>query len=122
MNRVDKKEMFAHVKQFLKAKGIDLQEGSYTQRIQQGCGILTDTINLSQQAYERTRTALDKGLERAREVIHEKTAPRPTAASPRPGPRPTPGAGSRATGRSGSARTSARKSTRAKTKRPARRK
>src|SRR4051812_7481010 len=76
MSKVDKDELFGHLTQFLKSKGIDLQEGAYTRTIQKGCDVLAETINLSQQAMDRAKTELEKSLDRAREVIHKKTAPR----------------------------------------------
>ena len=75
MNKIDKDELFTQVNRFLKAKGIDLQEGSYTRTIEKGCQLLADTINLSQQAVERAKAEIDKTVEHAREVIHQKTAP-----------------------------------------------
>jgi hypothetical protein len=77
MRKIDKEEMFGNLKDFLKSKGIELQEGSYTQRIRQGCGILTESVNLSQEALARTKTAMDKRLGQLRQVIHEQTAPKP---------------------------------------------
>ena len=92
MNKVEKEEMFGHVRAFLKSKGIELQEGSYAQRIRQGCGILTDTINLSQEALGKTKAAVGKGLDQVRQVIHEKTAPKPPAAKGQHGNPPARGA------------------------------
>src|SRR5205823_1830741 len=76
MNKIDKDELFRHLSGFLKAKGVELQAGAYTQQIQKGCGILADTVNLSQQAFDRAKTEMERQLERMREVIHESTAPR----------------------------------------------
>jgi hypothetical protein len=84
MNKIDKEEMFANLKHFLKSKGIELQEGSYTERIRQGCVMLTDSVNLSQQALERAKGAMDKGLDQLRQVIHEKTAPKPPVTEAQP--------------------------------------
>ena len=69
--------MFSNLKGFLKSKGIDLQEGSYSDGIRKGCDLLTDTVNLSQRAYDRAKDAVDKGLDQVRQTIHEKTAPKP---------------------------------------------
>lgn len=91
MNRIDKDELFQHFSGFLKAKGVELKEGSYTQRIQKGCGLLAETVNLSQQALERTKAEMDKRLERMRQVIHEKTAPKTTAGRPPSDPVPATG-------------------------------
>ena len=91
MNRIDKNELFQHLSGFLKAKGVELKEGSYTQRIQKGCGLLAETVNLSQQAIERTKAEMDKRLDRMRQVIHEKTAPKTTAGRPPSDPVPAAG-------------------------------
>jgi DNA polymerase III gamma/tau subunit len=85
MNKIEKEEMFAHLKGFLKSKGIELQEGTYTKRIHQACGLLTDSVNLSQQALARAKTAVDKGLGQLRQTIHEKTAPKPPTTGAQPG-------------------------------------
>jgi hypothetical protein len=84
MNKIDKQELYSHLSQFLKAKGVELQEGSYTRRIQHGCSILADTVNLSQQAFEKAKTVMDKRLDRMRQVIHEKTAPKTASSQPKP--------------------------------------
>ncbi len=76
MKTIQKEEVFKNLKSFLKTKGIELQDGSYTHRIQQGCGILAETVNLSQEAFHRAKTEVGKGLEKMRQVIHEKTAPK----------------------------------------------
>ena len=75
MKSIQKDEMFAHVSQFLKGKGIELKEGTYARGIQKSCGILTDAINLSQQGIERARGEIGKRVDQMRQVIHEKTAP-----------------------------------------------
>ena len=81
MNKINKEEMFQNLKGFLKSKGIELQDGAYTQRIRNGCGILTDTVNLSQDAVGRAKAAVDKGLDQLRQAVHERTAPRSASAS-----------------------------------------
>ena len=84
MNKIEKEEMFGNLKAFLKAKGIELQDGSYTERLRQGCGLLTDSINLSQETWGKAKSAVDKHLDQLRQTIHEQTAPRtpPAASSP----------------------------------------
>jgi hypothetical protein len=76
MKPIEKDELYEHLGQFLKSKGIEMKEGSYTKSIQAGCSLLADAINLSQAGIERAKTELDKNLERVRQVIHEKTAPK----------------------------------------------
>jgi hypothetical protein len=77
MKEIDKEEMFSNLKGFLKSKGIELQEGSYSEHIRKGCDLLTDTVNLSQRTFGRAKDAVDKGLDHVRQTIHEKTAPKP---------------------------------------------
>lgn len=75
MNTINKDELFTNVREFLKTRGIELQEGSYSRTIQKGCQVLADTINLSQQAVDRARTEVQKTLEKVRHSIHQKTGP-----------------------------------------------
>ena len=44
MQTIKKDELFRHLGDFLKSKGIELNDGSYTPRIQQGCNLLADAI------------------------------------------------------------------------------
>src|ERR1700752_1223548 len=91
MKEIDKEEMFSNLKGFLKSKGIELQEGSYSEGIRKGCDLLTDTVNLSQRAFDRAKDAMDKGLDQVRQTIHEHTAPR-TAAGTSPKAEASPSA------------------------------
>lgn len=84
MNQINHEEMFGNLKDFLKSKGIELQEGSYAQRIRQGCKILTHSINVSQRTFKRAKSAMDKGLDQLRQTIHERTAPKSPAAEGAP--------------------------------------
>ncbi len=77
MKSIRKDELYEHLSQFLKAKGIEMKEGSYPAAIQKGCSFLADAINLSQQGITKAKVEIDKNLERMRQVIHEKTAPKP---------------------------------------------
>jgi len=108
MNRITPEELFGHVRQFLQAKGIELQEGAYSRTLHKGCQFLTDTINLSQQAVERAKVELEKKLDRAREVIHQKTAPK-TPPAPA-GPSEAAGKGTAQSGSSKSKSAKARRS------------
>ncbi len=83
MNRIDKDELFGHVRNYLKVKGVELQEGPYTRTVQMGCHLLAESINLSQQAMERAKTEIERAVDQARQVIHEKTAPKPPPANAR---------------------------------------
>jgi hypothetical protein len=76
MKPIQKHELYEHLGEFLKGKGIELKEGSYTKGIHAGCSLLADAINLSQAGLERAKAGLDKKLNEVRQVIHEKTAPK----------------------------------------------
>ena len=82
MSDIKKEEMFGNLKNFLKSKGIEVQEGSYAEGIRKGCEILTDTVNMSQRAFDRAKVAVDKGLDQVRQTVHEKTAPKSKTATP----------------------------------------
>jgi hypothetical protein len=81
MKPIEKDELFNHLGQFLKAKGIELKEGSYVQGIQKSCGLLSDAINLSAKGVEKAKTEVDKKLDQIRQCIHEKTAPKSATAT-----------------------------------------
>ena len=80
MKPIQKEELYDHVSQFLKTKGIELKEGTYPRGIQASCSLLADVINMSQKGLTRAKTEIDKSVERVRQVIHEKTAPGAPAA------------------------------------------
>ena len=93
MNSIRKDELYENISQFLKGKGIELKEGSYTKGIHAGCSLLADAINLSQTGLERakvglekTKDGLEKKLDQVRQVIHEKTAPKPPVTATPPPP------------------------------------
>jgi hypothetical protein len=76
MKQIQKDELYDHLSEFLKAKGIELKEGPYTKGIHAGCSMLADAINLSQAGLERARVGFERGMDQMRQVIHEKTAPK----------------------------------------------
>ena len=93
MKPIEKDELYEHLRGFLKAKGVELKEGSYSQTIQKSCSILADAINLSQRGIEKAKNEIDEKLDRMRQVIQDKTAPKPSAenvppANPVPPPNP----------------------------------
>src|ERR1017187_4805858 len=97
MKPIQKDELYAHLSQFLKAKGVEMKAGSYPRGIHAGCSLLADAINLSQKGITRAKGEIDKSLERMRQAIHEKTAPKPAtkagasakaARSPNPAAKP----------------------------------
>jgi hypothetical protein len=114
MKPIEKDELYEHLGEFLRNKGIELKEGSYTKGIHAGCSLLADAINLSQAGIERARTGLDKKLDQVRQVIHEKTAPkRPPVYSAQPGS--AAGATSNAPGANAGTKSAKRKQKRATT-------
>ncbi len=86
MKTIQRDELYEHLSGFLKSKGIELKEGSYTKGVQKGCTLLADAINLSQKGLNRAKGEVDKKLEQMRQVIHEKTAPKAKAAAQSPKP------------------------------------
>jgi len=87
MKTIKKDELFNSLGGFLKLKGIELNEGSYTTRIQQSCNLLSDAINATQKTVSKTKVKVDRALDQLRQTIHEKTAPAP-APPPQSSPRP----------------------------------
>jgi hypothetical protein len=84
MSTIKKNELFGNLKSFLKSKGVELQDGVYAKRLQKSCDLLTDSVNLSQQAFEKAKNAMDKGIDGLRRVVHEHTAPKSGAKGPAP--------------------------------------
>ena len=81
MKQINQDELYQNLSDFLKTKGIELKEGSYTQRIQKGCTLLSDAINMSQKGVQHTKSKIDQKVDQMRQVIHEKTAPKPSPPS-----------------------------------------
>lgn len=86
MKQIAPNELFENFSGFLKTKGISLSEGSYTEGLRKSCSLLTDAINLGQESLDRARKEFEKNCQHLRQVIHEKTAPKPprTASAARP--------------------------------------
>jgi hypothetical protein len=76
MKTLKRNELFRNVRAFLDAKGVELKDGNLTARLRQGCDLLTDAINCAQSGLARVRSELDAKVDRLRQVIHEKTAPK----------------------------------------------
>jgi hypothetical protein len=74
MKTIKKDELFNHLGDFLKRKGIVLSDGSYSQRIRQGCNLLADAINATQKTVTRARTEVDKKITKLRGSLHKATA------------------------------------------------
>jgi hypothetical protein len=111
MKTLEKDELYQNLQGFLKAKGVELSAGSYAQKIQKSCGLLSDAINTSQQGLARAKVEIDKKLDQLRQVIHEKTAPVSAAAPP-------PSAEPKAAKNSSSAKPPHKKSRSAKPRKP----
>src|SRR6266404_3306244 len=77
MKTIEQNEIYEHLSQFLKSRGVEMKDGSYARRIQKGCGLLTDAVNLTQKGMGKAKTEIDKRLDQLRQVIHERTAPKP---------------------------------------------
>jgi hypothetical protein len=109
MQTIKKDELFRNLGDFLKSKGIELNEGSYTTRIQKGCNLLADAINATQKTVSKTKVKVDHALDQLRQTIHESTAPPPpretkgkTKSAPQAKrPKPAPKARRPNTGRKG---------------------
>lgn len=91
MKPLSKDELFENLSGFLKTKGIELTDGAYAHGIQKSCSILADVINLGQQGLQKAKVGLDQKVDQMRQVIHEKTAPKPPpAATAAPPPKSSP--------------------------------
>ena len=81
MKQIKDGELFGHLSGFLKAKGIELKAGTYSQRIEQGCSLLSSAINTSQKGIKRAQAEAAKTIAEMRQVIHKKTAPQAQASA-----------------------------------------
>ena len=77
MKTIKKDELFSHLGDFLKSNGIELKDGNYTSRIKQGCNLLADAINATEETASKTKVEVDRALGKLRQTIHESTAPQP---------------------------------------------
>ena len=82
MKTIKKDELFHSLGNFLKSKGIELNDGSYTARIRKGCNVLSEVINTTQDTVKKTKVKADAAWTELRKSIHESTAPR---TAPKPG-------------------------------------
>ena len=90
MKPIQKDELYEHFRGFLRERGVELKEGSYSQTIQKSCSILADAVNLSQRGFEKARDGIDQKLDQMRQVIHEKTAPKKSRPQNAPPSNPAP--------------------------------
>jgi hypothetical protein len=95
MKTLEKDELYQNLRGFLTTKGVELKDGSYAQKIQKSCALLSDAINTGQEGLSRAKVEIDKKLDQLRQVIHEKTAARGTrTGAPRREPPPARETGS----------------------------
>ncbi len=80
MKTIDKDELYNHLCDFLKAKGVELRPGSYSERIRQGCSLLADVANTTRKTVRRAKAKAGQTLDDLRQTIHEATAPAPAPA------------------------------------------
>jgi hypothetical protein len=90
MNKVNQDELYQNLNDFLKSKGIELKAGSYADRIRKGCNLLTEVVNLTDEALKKAKARVDEKLDEMRQTIHEKTAPKPPKMPAAPAPPPGP--------------------------------
>jgi hypothetical protein len=95
MKTIKKDELFRNLGDFLKSKGIELNDGNYTARVRQGCNLLSEAINATQKTVRTAKAQVDDTLEKLRRSVHEATAPKASGPaspkSPRPANRPKAG-------------------------------
>jgi hypothetical protein len=75
MSTIKKNEIYRHVSGFLQKRGIELKDGALSRSVQQGCTLLTETVNLAQSTLSKVKSKVDVRLDRMRQTIHERTAP-----------------------------------------------
>ncbi len=90
MKTLEKNEIYDQLSGFLKVKGIELTQGSYSRGVEKICTALTEVINLGQRGVGKAKQEIDSKLDQVRQVIHEKTAPVVTAVPPPLAPKPAP--------------------------------
>ncbi len=89
MKKLGKDDLYQHIDQFLKEKGIEIRDAAPLGRnLQKGCQVFTDAINNAQAALEKARNRMDSGINKMRDIVHKKTAPRKKAKAPKSAPKP----------------------------------
>ena len=88
MKKLGKDDLYQHIDQFLKEKGIEIRDAAPLGRsLQKGCQAFTDAINSAQAALEKARNRMDGGIDKMRDIVHKKTAPRKKAKAPKSTPK-----------------------------------
>jgi hypothetical protein len=80
MKTLKKNELLGHVTNFLKNKGIVLEEGSASTKLKTGCEAITGIINQGNRSIKNVQKEVTAGVDKVRQVIHESTAPTPAPA------------------------------------------
>jgi len=97
MKTIKHNELYEHVSEFLRSRGIELKDGTFTRGIRRGCTLLTDTVNTAQQGLHKAKSQVETKVNEVRQAIHRKTAPR-GAAKPA-GRKPKPASSASAAGK-----------------------
>lgn len=88
MKKLGKDDLYQHIDQFLKEKGIEIRDSApFGNNLKKGCQALTDAINGAQAALEKAHNRMDGGIDKMRDMIHKKTAPRKKAKAPKSTPK-----------------------------------
>jgi hypothetical protein len=82
MKKINKGELYLHLSDFLKKKGVELHKGPYPGRIEHVCRLLTETINATQTTLGRARDGMDRGLQQVRQALKKKPPKSTAKASP----------------------------------------
>ena len=91
MKPIKKGELYRHLSEFLRKKGVELHKGPYPGRIEQVCRLLSETINATQGTLDRARKGMDQGLKQMRQALKKKRAKPVPGTSPFAAPAsPTP--------------------------------
>src|SRR5262245_21428398 len=85
MKTIKKDELYRNLSDLLKAKGIELKNGVYPQRISRACDLLTDAINETRKTVKQAKGKVNEKLDQLRQSIHNVTAPKPPRAPRAPG-------------------------------------
>jgi len=82
MKKIKKGELYQHLNDFLKKKGVELHKGPYPGRLEQVCRLLTETINATQTTLGRAKDGMDQGLQQVRRALKRKRPGPAKKASP----------------------------------------
>ncbi len=81
--KLNQDELYRNMESFLKSKGIEIKDTVFWgKQLKTGCRLLTEGVNHAQSAIETARTTMEGQLEKMRDVVHRKTAPKTSRKSP----------------------------------------